>query len=240
MKIAICDDDLTELNRITAFLDEYSKTNRLPLTCKTFCSSIELASTAMQESYDLYLLDILMPALNGIELAREIRNFDRAADLIFLTSSPEYAVDSYTVKASDYLLKPVQKKRFFAALDDILEQKERLLEKSIVVKSTIGVHKILLSRLMYVEAFNRRVVYYLLNGEHLECTERFSQVCDNLMKNPEFILPHRSFLVNMNFIRSIAGNDMTLANGMVIPLAQRRITEIKKHYLAFQMEEVSL
>ena len=115
MKIAICDDDLTELNRITAFLDEYSKTNRLPLTYKTFCSSIELASTAMQESYDLYLLDILMPALNGIELAREIRNFDRAAaaDLIFLTSSPEYAVDSYTVKASDYLLKPVQKKRFF-------------------------------------------------------------------------------------------------------------------------------
>lgn len=240
MKIAICDDDLTELNRITAFLDEYSKTNRIPLTCKTFCSSIELASTAMQESYDLYLLDILMPALNGIELASEIRNFDRAADLIFLTSSPEYAVDSYTVKASDYLLKPVQKKRFFAALDDILEQKERLLEKSIVVKSTIGVHKIFLSRLMYVEAFNRRVVYYLLNGEQLECTERFSQVCDNLMKNPEFILPHRSFLVNMNFIRSIAGNDMTLANGMVIPLAQRRITEIKKHYLAFQMEEVSL
>ena len=162
MKIAICDDDLTELNRITAFLDEYSKTNRLPLTCKTFCSSIELASTAMQESYDLYLLDILMPALKGIELAREIRNFD---------------------------------------------------------KSTIGVHKVLLSRLMYVEAFNRRVVYYLLNGEQLECTERFSQVCDNLMKNPEFILPHRSFLVNMNFIRSIAGNDMTLANGMVIPLA---------------------
>lgn len=177
MKIAICDDDLTELNRITAFLDEYSKTNRLPLTCKTFCSSIELASTAMQESYDLYLLDILMPALNGIELAREIRNFDRAADLIFLTSSPEYAVDSYTLKASDYLL----------------------------------------------------------NGEQLECTERFSQVCDNLMKNPEFILPHRSFLVNMNFIRSIAGNDMTLANGMVIPLAQLRITEIKKHYLAFQI-----
>ena len=149
-------------------------------------------------------------------------------------------MDSYTVKASDYLLKPVQKKRFFAALDDILEQKEQLLEKSIVVKSTIGVHKILLSRLMYVEAFNRRVVYYLPNGEQLECTERFSQVCDNLMKNPEFILPHRSFLVNMNFIRSIAGNDMTLANGMVIPLAQRRITEIKKHYLAFQMEEVSL
>lgn len=109
MKIAICDDDLTELNRITAFLDEYSKTKRILLTCKTFCSSIELASTAMQESYDLYLLDILMPALNGIELAREIRNFDRAADLIFLTSSPEYAVDSYTVKASDYLLKPVQK-----------------------------------------------------------------------------------------------------------------------------------
>ena len=59
-----------------------------------------------------------MPALNGIELGREIRGFDRASSVIFLTSSPEFALDSYSVKASDYIVKPASKERLFMALDD--------------------------------------------------------------------------------------------------------------------------
>ena len=62
---------------------------------------------AFEEHYDIYLLDVVMPGLNGIELAKEIRSSDKAADIIFLTSSPEFAVESYTVKASNYLVKPV-------------------------------------------------------------------------------------------------------------------------------------
>ena len=63
-------------------------------------------------------------------------------------------------------------------------------------------------------------------------------MCDDLMKNPEFMLPHRSFLVNMKFISTIGAADMHLQNGQTIPLAQRRVADIKKHYLAFQMDEV--
>ena len=111
--------------------------------------------------------------------------------------------------------------------------------KSIIVKSSLGVHKIYLSGLIYVEALNRKVIYYLKNGEQITTAERFSSVCDILMQNSEFILPHRSFLVNMNYIRSITTTDMHLQNNKIIPLAQRRVADIKKHYLAFQMEEVS-
>ena len=103
MRIAICDDDPIELQNISTFIEEYFKSKNLPFNCRPFSSSTELANTTPGE-FDLYLLDVLMPALNGIELAKEIRSFDRAAHIIFLTSSPEFAVESYSVKASSLLL----------------------------------------------------------------------------------------------------------------------------------------
>ncbi len=240
MKIAVCDDDKQERLQIIAYLESYFSMKKMDFNYKEFSSSSELASTAYNEHFDLYLLDVIMPVLNGIELAKEIRTFDKAADLIFLTSSPEFAVESYTVKASNYLVKPIQKESFFRALDDILEKRMEESGRSIIVKNSFGVHKIYLSGLIYVEALNRKVIYYLRNGEQIASAERFSSVCDSLMQNSEFILPHRSFLVNMNYIRSITAADMHLQNGKTIPLAQRRVSEIKKHYLAFQMEEVTL
>ena len=179
-----------------------------------------------------------MPGLNGMELAKEIRSFDKAADIIFLTTSPEFAVESYTVKATNYLMKPIDQEQLFASLDEILEAREQEAGKSLVLKSTIGVHKVKLSSLMYVEAQNRKVIYYLANGEEIACTDRFSTICEQLLQHPEFIQTHRSFLVNMNYIRLIGTIDMQLQNGITLPLAQRRVAEIKKHYLAFQMEEM--
>lgn len=239
MKIAICDDDKDELKRILDLLEQYRKMTGRTLFVRSFESSTELASLAEKEHYDLYLLDILMPVLSGMELAREIRSFDKAADIIFLTSSPEFAVESYTVKASNYLVKPIQRTSFFAALDDIFDTRKDDEGRALVVKSNIGVHRLLLSDLVYVEAINRKVIYYLKTGEELTCADRFSSVCERLSGCPEFLLVHRSFLVNMNYIRTIETADLILHNGKCIPLAQRRVTEIKKHYLAFQMEELT-
>lgn len=238
MKIAICDDDREERQQVVSLLDTYCHERGVTLTYKDFHSSFELSAIASHEHFDVYLLDVIMPVLSGMDLAKEIRSFDKATDIIFLTSSPEFAVESYTVKASNYLVKPIQKDAFFQALDDILEKKAETTSKTMIIKSSLGVHKIQLSNLVYVEALNRKVIYYLKNGEQLASTERFSSVCDTLMQNAEFILPHRSFLVNMNYIRSITATDMHLQNGKIIPLAQRRVAEIKKHYLSFQMEEV--
>ena len=239
LKIAICDDEIKEVSSISSILNTYASEHNIPITYKCFTSSVELASTAAYEKFDIYLLDVIMPVLNGISLAKEIRSFDKAADIIFLTSSPEFAVESYTVKAANYLLKPITRDSLFGALDDILEKKESDSPKYIVVKSSNGVHKILLSNIVCVEAFNRKVIYYLNNNSQLECSERFTSICDKLLNNNEFLLAHRSFVVNMNYIRLIGTTDMQLQNGKSIPLAQRRVTDIKKQYLAFQMEEMS-
>lgn len=94
MKIAICDDDKNELFRILSVLADYQTQRNIEFSYKPFDNSTELASNLLQEHYDIYLLDVVMPGLNGIELAKEIRSSDKAADIIFLTSSPEFAVES--------------------------------------------------------------------------------------------------------------------------------------------------
>ena len=239
MKIAICDDDKNELLRILSALADYQLQRNIDFTYKPFDNSTELASDLLRERYDIYLLDIVMPGLNGIELAREIRDHDKAADIIFLTSSPEFAVESYTVKASDYLVKPILTDRLFAALDDIMRSRNEDHDSCLVLKSTVGIHKIRISEIIYVEAMSRKVIYNLKNNDAVICVEKFASVCDQLLQHKEFILAHRSFLVNMNHIRTIGTTDLYLANGRRIPLAQRRISEIKKLYLAFQMEELA-
>ena len=94
MKIAICDDDRNELLQIQTLLDLYAQERQMEFIVKEYHSSFELASAAANETFQIYLLDVLMPVLNGIDLAREIRLMDKAADIIFLTSSPEFAVES--------------------------------------------------------------------------------------------------------------------------------------------------
>ena len=117
LKIAVCDDNQEELSHITALLEAYQKERGTSLSYKPFLSSVELASTAQSGGYSLYLLDAIMPALDGIGLAKEIRSFDKAASIIFLTSSPEFAVESYTVKAANYLIKPIDKAAFFVNVE---------------------------------------------------------------------------------------------------------------------------
>lgn len=237
MKIAICDDDRNELFRILSILADYQLERNTEFSYKPFKSSVELSAEASHERYDIYLLDIVMPGLDGMELAREIRSYDKAADIIFLTSSSEFAVESYQVKASNYLMKPLQKDRVFEALDDIIRTRIEDRDSCIVLRSNIGVHKVRLSEIVYVEALNRKVIYYLKNNSQITCAEKFAAVCNLLLQHQEFLLVHRSFVVNMNYVRSIDATDMCLANDSCIPLAQRRVPEIKRLYLAFQMEE---
>lgn len=238
MKIAVCDDNQEELDRVASLLEDYQLEKNVSICLRLFGSSVELASIAPQENFDLYLLDVLMPALNGIDLAREIRTFNTAVPILFLTSSPEFAVESYTVHAANYLLKPVSRESLFSALNDISAQQKADRKNYIIVKSNIGVRKILLSQLVYVEAQDRRVIYHLQNGGQVDCIARFSAIAGELLKNIEFIQPHRSYLVNMSYINIIGTMDMELQDHTVLPLAQRRVTEIKEYYLAYQMGEI--
>lgn len=236
-RLAICDDENSSLAHMISLLEDYRLTSPFHFEYASFHNGIELASVLEKgQRFDVYCLDIVMPGFDGIDLGKEIRQYDQSAQIIYFTASPEFALDSYSVKAANYILKPISKETLFSVLTDVLEHMEQKEESSIVVKTTQGIQKILLSNLMYAEAMGRKVLFHLASGRTLECSSQFSKVCDDLLEYRFFVKPHRSYLVNMNYIDTIENTEITLQTPDIIPIAQGKSKEIKECYLAFQME----
>ena len=124
IQIAICDDDAGELEKAGALLETYCGLHRdADMVCRRFSSGAELlACVNTGVLFDIYLLDILMPGLTGIEVGAAIRETDRDAAIVFLSSSDEFGVTSYRVRAYDYLIKPVEEANLFPTLDELLKQ----------------------------------------------------------------------------------------------------------------------
>ena len=127
MYLAVCDDKREELDAVLSLLDAWQARHNTVLRRKVFQSAVELVETARQEKFTLYLLDVMMPGMDGLDAAREIRRFDDVAEIVFLSTSPGFAYESYGVRALNYLLKPIEGKKLFAVLEQLSlrEQKRR-------------------------------------------------------------------------------------------------------------------
>ncbi len=239
LQIALCDDNADDLSNLAQFINSYKLSKNFSCEYVSFTNGFELLSALEKgKRFDIYCLDIIMPGFTGIDTAKEIRKFDKNAPILFFTSSPEFALEGYSVKAINYVLKPITKEKFFAIFDDVLEQiSVKKDEDRIVVKSSVGVQKILISNLVFIEALGRSVLYHLLSGKIVKCAESFSSAEEKLFKYECFVKPHRSYLVNMQYIDTIDTNQMTLQTLAVIPIAQGKSKEIKQLYLSYQMKE---
>jgi DNA-binding LytR/AlgR family response regulator len=239
LQIAVCDDSIDELSNIVQLINIYRTSRNFNCEYAVFPNGFDLISALEKgKRFDIYCLDIIMPGFSGIEVAKVIRGFDKIASILFFTSSSEFALESYSVKAINYILKPISKEKFFFTLDELLEQIKAEKDKDVViVRSTEGIQKILITNLVYIEVIGRNVLYHLLSGRVIECTEPFYSVCDTLMKYGCFIKPHRSYLVNMQYVNTIENHQVTLQTLASIPVAQGKAKEIKQQYLHYQMEE---
>lgn len=239
LHIAVCDDNIDELSNMVQLIDLYRTSKHLSCTHAVFPNGFELISALEKGKwFDIYCLDIMMPGFTGIDVAKEIRRFDKTAPILFFTSSPEFALESYSVKAINYILKPISKEKLFFTFDELLEQINSTKdEDAIIVKSNVGIQKIRIPNLVFVEVIGRNVLYHLISGKVVECTESFSSVCNNLLKYECFIKPHRSYLVNMQYVDTIENHQITLQTLSAIPIAQGKAKEMKQQYLNYQMKE---
>ena len=238
LQIAVCDDNIEELSNMVHLIDLYRTSRQLSCEHAVFPNGFELISALEKgKRLDIYCLDIIMPGFTGIEVAKAIRGFDKTAPILFFTSSPEFALESYSVKAINYVLKPISKEKLFFTFDELLEQiKAKEEEDAVIVKSNEGIQKILISNLIFAEVIGRNVLYHLRSGKVVECTEPFSSVCDSLLKYGCFIKPHRSYLVNMQYVDTIENHQITLQTLSAVPVAQGKAKEMKQQYLNYQME----
>lgn len=233
--IAICDDSKQERQILAALFKRYQELHATPLQIHIFQNGFSLLDAIDQgKRFDITILDILMPGENGIEIARNIRASGTDTEIIFLTSSPEYAVDSYEVKAQNYLLKPVTEEKFFASIDSILAELDEKDTASFIIYTTEKQYsRIRVSSLVYGEVTHRTITLHLADQTMISAVMTFTEFQDILKAYPDFIYPHRSYAVNMNYIQYVTKSDIILADGQKIPLSRNNYTKISEQFLNF-------
>ncbi len=233
--IAICDDSKQERQILAALFKRYQELHATPLQIHIFQNGFSLLDAIDQgKRFDITILDILMPGENGIEIARNIRASGTDTEIIFLTSSPEYAVDSYEVKAQNYLLKPVTEEKFFASIDSILAELDEKDTASFIIYTTEKQYsRIRVSSLVYGEVTHRTITLHLADQTMISAIMTFTEFLDILKAYPDFIYPHRSYAVNMHYIQYVTKNDIILTDGQKIPLSRNNYTKISEQFLNF-------
>ncbi len=243
IKIAFCDDDMEVLHQMNELLDRYRVERNEDITYAAFQSPFELL-TEIEKGIrpDILFLDVVMPGQNGMDVAKEIRQYDTNMKIIFLTSSPEFAVESYSVGAYFYQLKPIWEGSFFRLMDAVLAECEKKKKNSLILRSKDGITRIDLQQLEYCEVLGRKLLFHLENGAVLESAGSLDDLAGQLMQYSNFFRPHRSFLVNMEYIQNISSRSIKMVNDAEIPIPHGKCSEIKNTYMeyAFNGEQAVL
>lgn len=234
LRAAFCDDDLNVLKEMDILFEKYCAARTQKIVYAMFRSPLEvLAEIDKGMRWDILFLDILMPGQNGIETAKEIRQHDANVKIIFLTSTAEFAVESYTVGAYLYQMKPVCEERFFELMDSVASACKRARQDSLLLCAKNGIRRIDLEKLEYCEVMGRTLLFHLEDGKVLEGGGGMEQLCRSLIPYGYFLRPHRSFLVNMEYIQSISSKTIVMNCGANIPIPHGKYSTIKETYLAY-------
>lgn len=200
----------------------------------TFHSPLDLiAEIERGIRFDILFLDVLMPGQNGIDVATEIRNYDKNAKIIFLTSSAEFAVQSYTVNAFYYQLKPICEESFFRLMDAVLSQCKKEQASSLILHCKNGITRINPTQLEYCEVIHRTLFIHLTSGKVLECSGSLNELAGQLVPYGSFLRPHRSYLVNLEYIQNLSYRAITMSCLAEIPIPRGKYNEIKNAFLEY-------
>lgn len=241
LQIAICDDEIEELERVRELTAAYFARRRdIDAHIRHFQSSYDLMECIKDRGrFDLYLLDCIMPVVDGIGLGRFIRETDPSAVIVYLTSSKEFAVSSYRVKAMDYLLKPVRAEELETVLDEAVARMEQAEAQAMPVRTREGVAAVSPGKLMYVEALNRVYTFHMADGSTVESImlrESFDSVLEPLLADSRFYKTGASFLVNLQYACKISAEGFTMGDGRLITLSRGSYARAKGVYLDFLLD----
>jgi len=230
LKIAVCDDDAFSLKQSLHYINQWcSKSDSCFVS--SFDNGDDLIKEHSRSPFDIIFLDVIMPILNGIEAAKEIRSFDKNVKIVFLTSSSEYAVSSYSVKADNYLLKPVKELTLISCLDELYTSFQDRLE-TISIKSSVSVHRVILRDIEFVEAQNKHVLFYLKDGKVIDSVNQLYIIESSLSSEKGFFKCHRSYIVNIEQIDSFSGKEIKMRSGAIIPIARSIHKEFMDYYFS--------
>lgn len=230
LRIAVCDDTQSFLFETQEIARQWP--NRpAGMSVALYRDADALIEAHKENPFDIILLDVVMPLLNGIAAAAEIRRTDKTVKIVFLSVTPEFAVDSYSVKADNYLLKPINNQQLYACLDEIQAQLQENA-KAITVKSTAAVHRVLLQEIEYLESQGKLVFFNLSGSRSIYGADPLYAYEKDLTLKDGFFKCHRSYLVNIHKIRTFTPKEITMNSGSRIPISRSCQKEFETAYFA--------
>ncbi len=237
LKIALCDDNPTELSRIESFISEYKSRCKDEIYFEVFSGPVELLTKISSGAFfDLIFLDVLMPVINGIDVAKEIVKHNKLTQIIFLTSSREFAADSYSVSALDYIIKPINSESLNRAMEKFFERYQKIKSDELVIREKSTISRIPLHNLIYVEVLDHHLIYHMSNTYTIRCRQSLGEIEGMLVKNGKFIRTSRSFIVNMDYVSKIEPGHMTMEDGSRVSISRANFKAVSDAYLKYKLE----
>lgn len=233
IKIAICDDEPFMAQEISTRLSDYMGEQHIT----SFCVSNFSNGCLLLESdcdFDLIFLDIQMEKPDGMETAKILRQHGNRSLLIFVTVLKECVFNAFEVEAYDYLIKPLDSDRFRRTMDRAIKTLEQRTVKSIIVHRGMSCDVIPLAQIVYCEVRGRKIYIHQNDGKIIDYYEKLDDFEHRV--DGRFFRCHRSYLVNLDYVRGNYAGQVTLSQGEQIPVSRLREQELTQALLHYMKE----
>lgn len=223
LKIAVCDDEQSQIEYLSGVVSAWANKNRHVVQLKCYSSAESfLFDYSEEKDFDILLLDIEMPGMSGIELAKAVRKESSTVQIVFITGFYEYFSDGFDVSALHYLIKPVNEGKLLPVLDRAVSNLE-YRQRSVLVASPDGDVKVSLADICYVESENVHVAVHTVSGVYRSriSLTKFAEQLDET-----FIKVHRSYIVGLKYVKMISRTNITMLNGDLVPISRGMYDEI--------------
>lgn len=230
LKIAICEDEIEQQKILKNYLEQIL--NQISSKYEIlFFNSGEALFKNYPENIDIFLLDIQMDELNGMEVAKRIRQIDKKeVEIIFTTSLIEYIQEGYEVRAYRYLLKPIQLENLKKHIISCVEEVNRNKSSYIVINEKNDAYKLKISDITYIEIQKREMTIHAINKDYI-INSSMSKM-ENELSKYNFYRCHKSFMVNIDFIKNIKQYVAILDNKEEVPISRYKFKDTKARFLS--------
>lgn len=235
LRIAITDDLNSEREKLSsAIVAPFEKVGLEIGNIDEYTSGEALLKQFSAGKYDLLFLDIYMGGMSGVETAKRIRAIDKNVVLVFVTTSNEFASESYAVKANFYLLKPVRADSIRQLAETVAQQLKNTSSAVALPDGTV----IPLSSLVYTSCSGHYVNVYLVGSEPLKIRTTHKIMEETLSKYDGIISCNKGVMVSLANVAKLDGENFSMINGDTVPISRRKMTQIKNDYTSFVLARI--
>lgn len=224
IRIAIVEDEDIFARDLETLLTAYSKEKKIDFSCVHFKDASKFLSE-YKADFDIVFMDIIMPAMNGLKAAAELRKADKNILLVFITNMHQYAIKGYAVDALDYIIKPLSPLAVNTVMDKAVSKISAETEQTVTIKTKGGIRRTYLSAIRYVEVSRHSMTFHTSNGK-IDSWGSINAV-EKILPADKFARCNNCYLVSLSHVRSVEGDDVIIADDR-LKIARTR----KKEFLA--------